>query len=254
MPIIRCSAQSSKTIEEFYQELINEEASNRPIEVGQAMLSFISIVNNTFVKTTLYGLTSMFTLNILRTDEWKGEWFISIISIGEGKFEFEYLMHETKSPWRNASIKGKANNIEEAKDFLIIAMKECGGWEDNKELRKLYYKLKARKTENPKFKLWLEFEVVDPDNWDIENEFCNIHVDLEDGRRYGLNVWTYKFFETSINIDKESGENLNGLYQTPPDLFVKELTRDCIEKAIEDLLKYGDLERVLNRSVYSSLK
>jgi len=47
----------------------------------------------------------------------------------------------------------------------------------------------------------------------------------------------------------ESGENLKGLYQTPPDLFVKELTRDCIEKTISDLLKKGDLEDVLNPTV-----
>ena len=47
------------------------------------------------------------------------------------------------------------------------------------------------------FKLWLEFEEVDPGNWNIENEFANIHVDLPDGRHYGINVWTFKFLETS---------------------------------------------------------
>lgn len=99
------------------------------------------------------------------------------------------------------------------------------------------------------FKLWLEFEAVDPENWDIENEFANIHVDLPDGRHYGINVWTYKFLETSVKYDQVSGENLNGLYQRPPDLFVKELTRDCIEKTIMDLLKKRNLENLLNTSV-----
>jgi len=32
------------------------------------------------------------------------------------------------------------------------------------------------------FKLWLEFEEVDPDNWETENEFTNIKIDLADGR------------------------------------------------------------------------
>ncbi len=36
------------------------------------------------------------------------------------------------------------------------------------------------------FELWLEFEEVDPNNWDIENEFANIHIDLPDGRHYGI--------------------------------------------------------------------
>lgn len=104
------------------------------------------------------------------------------------------------------------------------------------------------------FKLWLEFEEVDPNNWDVENEFANIHVDLPDGRHYGINVWTYKFLETSFKLDMESGENLKGLYQIPPDLFVMELTRDCIEKTISDLLEKGDLEHVLNSTVINNKK
>lgn len=101
------------------------------------------------------------------------------------------------------------------------------------------------------FKLWLEFEEVDPGNWDVENEFCNINVALEDGRCYGMTVWTYKYLETSIKADLQAGMNLNGLYQIPPDLFVKELTRSCIESTIHDLLKRGNLEDVLNSSVIS---
>ncbi|RYU90795.1 hypothetical protein EWM62_09130 [Mucilaginibacter terrigena] len=102
------------------------------------------------------------------------------------------------------------------------------------------------------FKLWLEFEVVEPGNWDIENEFCNIQVELPDGRKYGINVWTFNFLKTANSLNKLEGDNLNGLYITPPDLFVKELTRDCIGKVIEDLLKKGDLEHVLNPSVTSN--
>jgi hypothetical protein len=54
-----------------------------------------------------------------------------------------------------------------------------------------------------KFKLWLGFEQVEPEHWDIDNEFANIHVDLQYGRHYGLNVWTYKFLGTSIKHDQK---------------------------------------------------
>ena len=104
-----------------------------------------------------------------------------------------------------------------------------------------------------RFKLWLEFEEVEPGNWDIENEFCNIAVTLEDGRRYGLNVWTYQFLKTAIDSDHKSGACLNGLYQIPPDLFVKELTRENIEMAIADILNKGDLEKALNPSISGSM-
>ncbi|GAB3744790.1 hypothetical protein GCM10027594_23500 [Hymenobacter agri] len=115
------------------------------------------------------------------------------------------------------------------------------------------------------FTLWLEFEHVDysskwdPEteafitgvDWDRENEACNVRVDLPDGRYYGINVWTYAFLATVVALDTESKEHLNGLYQIPPDLFVKELTRECIEATIADLLKQGNLEDVLNPSVLS---
>ncbi|WP_199912809.1 hypothetical protein [Aquimarina aquimarini] len=99
------------------------------------------------------------------------------------------------------------------------------------------------------FKLWLEFEVSSP--WDdLENDFANVIVDTLDGRSYGINVWTFKYLESAIKQDQENGENLKGLYQVPPDLFVKELTRNCVEKTITDLLKNGNLEETLNSTTF----
>ena len=250
MPIIRSLDQNNKTLEDFYNELTSDKATIVENEIGKTMLSFISMVNDTFINTTLYGLTSHYSLVIQAADKWEESWFVTVYSFGDKKFQFEYKMPEFKSPWKYAIVKGQANTIEEAKDFLIIAMTESEGWQDNKELKKLYNKLQNRKADNHKFSLWLEFEEVDPNNWDLKNDFCNIHVDLEDGRHYGLNVWTYKFLETSINEDKKSGQHLSGLYQKPPDLFVKDLTRECIEQTIQDLLKIDDLDKVLNPSVY----
>lgn len=74
---------------------------------------------------------------------------------------------------------------------------------------------------------------------------------MNDGRRYGLNVWTYEFLKIAVLASRKMNENLNGLYLIPPDLFVEELTRDCIEKTIADLLKIGNLEEVLNSSIIS---
>jgi len=100
------------------------------------------------------------------------------------------------------------------------------------------------------FTLWLEFEhVAFAEDWDSTDDFCNIHVDLADGRHYGLNVWTYKFIRRAATADKLSGDNSGGRYQIPPDLLVEDLTRDCIEIVIADLLRRGNLEEVLNPSV-----
>jgi hypothetical protein len=98
--------------------------------------------------------------------------------------------------------------------------------------------------------LWLEFELWQEEKWDKENEFANIAVSLPDGRRYGINVWTYQFLKTAVKEDIENKRNLQGSYQIPPDLFVRELTRECVEVSIRDLLKLGPLEEVLNNSVF----
>ena len=113
------------------------------------------------------------------------------------------------------------------------------------------------------FTLWLEFEHVDYSSswdpktetfitnvdWDRANEFCNIGVDLPDGRHYGINVWTYTFLATVVAKNVKNNQNLQGSYQVAPDLFVKEITRECIEATIADLLSIGDLEEVLNPTV-----
>lgn len=90
---------------------------------------------------------------------------------------------------------------------------------------------------------------MDKGKWDYKNDFCNIHVDLDDGRHYGLNVWTYQFLQSSVNNDQANRTNLSGRYQIPPDLLVEILSRECIESVIADLLDKGDLEKVLNPSI-----
>ena len=109
------------------------------------MLSFISMINETFINTILYGLISHYALVIQATDKWNDDWFVRVYSIGDKKFQFEYKMTETKSPWKYAVVKGQANTIDEARSYLIIAMTESEGWKGNSELSKLYAEIKTEK-------------------------------------------------------------------------------------------------------------
>lgn len=145
MPITRSSNQKSKTLEEFYKELTSNNATVVENEIGNAMLSFISMTNETFIDTTLYGLTSHYALVIQAKDKLDDDWFVTVYSIGDKKFQFEYKMTEPKSPWKYAVVKGQANTIDEARSYLIIAMTESEGWKGNTELSKLYAELKTEK-------------------------------------------------------------------------------------------------------------
>lgn len=97
------------------------------------------------------------------------------------------------------------------------------------------------------YTLWLEFEHTLPLD-DKFNDFANISVTLEDGRAYGINVWTYEFLKTAFDLDIKDGKS--GAFQIPPDLFVKELSRECIQNTIEELLNQGNLEDLLNPSIF----
>jgi hypothetical protein len=71
LPIIKSSDQKSKTLEEFYKELTSENATVVENEIGKAMLDFISMVNETFKNSILFGLTSHYSLVIQATDNWE---------------------------------------------------------------------------------------------------------------------------------------------------------------------------------------
>lgn len=90
------------------------------------------------------------------------------------------------------------------------------------------------------FELWLETEIGKPDhpaNRRREN-FFNVVVTLENGRRYAFNVWTFDFLPLSrYSWPYEPNENAQQAdYVQPPDLFVESLDREVIHRIITELI------------------
>jgi hypothetical protein len=88
----------------------------------------------------------------------------------------------------------------------------------------------------PNFELWLETELGTPEqvaNRPTEN-FCNISITLDDGRRYAMNIWTFDFLPFARYdwphemLTRQSPAK----YVLPPDLFVERLDRSTIEAVI----------------------
>lgn len=93
------------------------------------------------------------------------------------------------------------------------------------------------------FELWLEFEHWEAqESDDPEDEIFNMHVTLSSGKKYALNVWTYKSLWRMVKDCQETGECMRGAYLLPPDLFVQRLDRDLIEKIICDLITNDGLK------------
>ena len=253
MPIIHYSNQGNSTLEEIYQELTTEKHSAHFTMVGKSMLSLLELINQTFTDTTLYGLTSHYTLKILKTNSWKCANRVSIECNGDDTFEIRYPMPERLSHWLDADISGQANTVEQALDYLIIAMTESQGWEDNQELNALYTKLQARLAQASKFSLRLEFEHLPQTDSEIGKELCTIHIELEDGRQYELTAWTTRFLQAVLSSENDIQRKMDVRYQKRPDLLIEELTISSITPIIRDFLRQGDLEKALKASIHTKI-
>lgn len=253
MPIIHYSNQGNSTLEEIYQELTTEKHSAHFTMVGKSMLPLLELINQTFTDTTLYGLTSHYNLIILKTDSWKCANLVSIECNGDDTFEIRYPMPERLSHWLDADISGQANTVEQALDYLIIAMTESQGWEDSQELKEVYTMLQVRLAQASKFSLRLEFEDLPQNDSEIGKEFCTIHIELEDGRQYKLTAWTFKFFHMVFSSITDLQKRIDIQYKKRPDLLIDELTSSSITPIIRDLLRQGDLEKALKASYYTKL-
>jgi hypothetical protein len=94
------------------------------------------------------------------------------------------------------------------------------------------------------FDLWLEFEHCEPiAGGDPTDDFCNIQIRLPDGRRYALNVWTFKFLRRArYPWPYEVTEDKPAVYVVAPDLFVDRIDRALIESIVAELLATRQLK------------
>lgn len=141
MPIVRCSAQKSKTLEEFYRELI-PKPGDKFGDGGTPMLKVLEILNRIFKETDIYGLTSHATLLLLSKDDDEMEWFVAINGFGN-IFCIEYIIPKKDSPWENATIKGQTTLLDSFEEMIIISMYKSEGWRDCLELKEMYDKIKT---------------------------------------------------------------------------------------------------------------
>jgi len=136
MPILRCSDQSDKTLEEFYIKV--SSWGRQFVDIGKKMLLFVELVNNTFEETQLWAHTSHTRLVIQNKDMTYSEGLVTVQNAGIDEYYFSYKLPERKRAWRNAIVHGGvASNFSEATKYLLIAMRESEGWEGNLEFERL---------------------------------------------------------------------------------------------------------------------
>ena len=96
----------------------------------------------------------------------------------------------------------------------------------------------------PLFDLWLEFEhTTTSPNDDSTDDFANVQVRLPDGRKYAMNVWTFRFLNRArFPWPYEDTSGKPAEYVVAPDLFVERLDRTTLERVVGQLLANGEMD------------
>ena len=94
--------------------------------------------------------------------------------------------------------------------------------------------------------IWIEFEewVDAPSN--VEEAF-NVSVSVEGTAKYAMNAWPYGFTIAVLSGDEtdDSCDDESAVYDgfAAPDIFVREMSRECVENVINQLIRSGDIEK-----------
>jgi hypothetical protein len=106
---------------------------------------------------------------------------------------------------------------------------------------------KTLKTDNYTVIIYIDSEhTVNPINDWVDSE-----VILNSGERYYPSFFTIEKIKAIMSANKESGDDLNGLYFWAADLLIiEELSESKIMQVIEHLYKTGKLEFVLCHTKY----
>jgi len=100
-----------------------------------------------------------------------------------------------------------------------------------------------------KISIWIEFEEW-LDNQDKEEECFNISVSVNSKEKYALNAWPYNFTKSILDddsLDLRDGPVDERHYYgfSAPDIFVREMTRECVENTIHHMIDSGEIESFL---------
>ena len=85
-----------------------------------------------------------------------------------------------------------------------------------------------------KYSIWLEFEAYAEPTVEEPDGYCNMEVFYEDGTQQGYVVWTTDYFRE--NVPNLLGDAASQGFATPPDLIVRQITREHITEVLKQLL------------------
>lgn len=130
MPIKRSISQSQQSLIEFYKEAVD---SNELVtmDIGKTMLRIIQRIDNYFVFNQIWGLTSLYHLQLLTGSDASSEAPISFIgNDGSYKLATQYIPE-----LNDYQVNQEFNNEDAFFEHLLLEMRKFEPWKHYDELR-----------------------------------------------------------------------------------------------------------------------
>lgn len=84
------------------------------------------------------------------------------------------------------------------------------------------------------YSIWLEFEHYVDTPPEANEDYCNVIVIYDNGRRQGYNVWTIEYFRNNIQSILDEAEEEG--FTTLPDIIVSRLEREHITEVLKQIV------------------
>ena len=136
MPVRTSESHGGDAVDkrDFYRRRIEANPSNS--ENARAMIQLIDRLDAGFPTTDVWLLTSHHHLILMDAPTYDGgDWLVTIQGCFSGDYWMSYLIPAHQSPFpRPSEVHTTAQGIDQAVEFIKIAMRESGGWKDSPEL------------------------------------------------------------------------------------------------------------------------
>jgi hypothetical protein len=141
MPLLGNTKQNKNcSIRAFYEEMANCKENSGWQRIGRNMLAIVDLINQTFIHTPIWGLTSHSILLLQTKDKWYSDWYVAIDCKSGPEYYFEYRLPKERRLNENETEKLIAADMSEAKSCLLIAMRESEAWKGSAELVEILLK------------------------------------------------------------------------------------------------------------------
>ncbi|MEQ9490543.1 MAG: hypothetical protein RIM72_16285 [Alphaproteobacteria bacterium] len=127
MALVDFHNESSAHLYEAYRGLREKRPDSSWAEIAERMLEVLPHLEKVCASADVWGLLSHYRLCLLSRRDYRSRPHV-VVFAGPGGYMIRYQMTSADAPFPNAIVEGATTNVEEAAQYVAIAIDRSGGW------------------------------------------------------------------------------------------------------------------------------